>query len=111
MMSIMKSFRAALFDGLGITALKSLLHSIQGDVGATKQILAEQDLRAAGWHAAIVNRQLKIEQSVRDIEISLGRITKQLDALALDDDGRPRNTTPDPGREAKQVRSGRQEQS
>jgi hypothetical protein len=88
MRSIMKSFTTAIRDAFGVTALSSLLHRIEGEASATKQMLSEQHLREAGWLAAIANRQLKTEQSVRDIEIALSRIAKQVDMLVLDNERR-----------------------
>lgn len=108
----MKSFKTAILDAFGLTALSSLLHRIENDLDATKKMLLEQDLRAAAWHAAVINRQMKVEQSVRCIEISLSRITKQLDALVLDDDRRLLNASAQrtgSGQGPKQVRGGGQE--
>jgi len=93
---MMKSLKAAVLDAIGITALREQLSSIENNIQnnirdnmtATNQVLAEQELRAAGWYAASTNRQLKLEQTFRNVEVSLQQITKQIESGAIRDEMR-----------------------
>lgn len=91
---MLKSLRAAILNALGITALRAQLsnveNNIQNNVSATNRILAEQELRAAGWHAATTNRQLKLEQTLRNVEVSLQQIAKQIASGSSKDEMRLR---------------------
>jgi len=91
---MLKRMKVAVANALGIADLKREVRRISEDVvGAAevkrkmsrlgdemvlaRQLQMEQELRMAGWHAEIANRQRKLEASLCTIEIELAQLAKQ----------------------------------
>lgn len=91
---MLKRMKIAFSEALGIADLKSELRRISEDVVGTaelksemlrlsdevilsRQLQMEQELRMAGWHADIANRQRKLEATLHTIEVALAQLTKR----------------------------------